>query len=88
MTVSLNESPYSYSKCYNVSELLLVHNKVAYQGFFLTAVLSLQKQGSGGAVPQPLRDFKYSTESKLGKLLYFMQMAAVVIMHKIIMPLG
>ena len=33
------------------------------------------KQGSGGTSPQPLRDFQYFNESKLSKLLYFMQKA-------------
>ena len=46
-----------------------------------TSVLSYQKQGSGGVSPQLLRDFQYFNESKLNKLLYFMQKSILIIMH-------
>ena len=43
--------------------------------------IELPEAGVWGYSPQPLRDFQHFNESKLSKLLYFMQKSTLIIKH-------
>ena len=42
---------------------------------------SIESPEAGICTPRPLRDFQYFNESKLSKLLYFMQKSTLIIKH-------